>query len=114
MGIMNSDLAKMGVDILTKFLNIVNKATSMFDGLAGSITKIAGVLVVFKMGQKIFEKLKAPLANFFKEIIQEARRTGESAGEAAKEGLSKAKETKTSEKTKKQATRMRERMMHPD
>lgn len=50
MGILDSDLVKFGVDILTKFLEVINKATGAFDGLGGSLTKIAGTLVVFKMG----------------------------------------------------------------
>jgi hypothetical protein len=50
MGIMNSDLVKFGVEILTKFLEVINKATGAFGGLAGSISKIATVLVAFKMG----------------------------------------------------------------
>ena len=91
MGIMDSDLVKFGVEILTKFLEIINKATGSLDGIAGSIGKIASILVVFKIGQKIFEKLKQPLANFFAEIIKQARETGEKAGKAAKEGLSNAK-----------------------
>jgi hypothetical protein len=58
MGIMESDLVKIGVGILTKFLEIINKATGSLNGIAGSIGKIASILVVFKMGQKIFEKLR--------------------------------------------------------
>lgn len=92
MGIMNSDLVKVGVDILTKFLEIINKATSGFDGLAGSISKIATVLVVFKMGSKIFDKLKAPLISFFAEIIKKAEETGEQAGLAAQRGLAKVQQ----------------------
>ena len=92
MGIMDSDLIKIGIDILTKFLEIINKATSAFDGLGGSITKIAGIMVVFKVGQAIFEKLKAPLQNFFAEIIRKAGETGEQAGNAAKQGLKRSQE----------------------
>ena len=91
MGIMDSDLVKFGVDILTKFLEIVNKATGTLKGFSGSIGKIASILVIFKMGQKIFEKLKQPLVNFFAEIIKQSRETGEKAGKAAQEGLSNAK-----------------------
>jgi hypothetical protein len=50
MGIMESDLVKFGVDVLTKFLEIVNKATSAFDGLGGSVTKIIGIVGLFKLG----------------------------------------------------------------
>jgi TP901 family phage tail tape measure protein len=50
MGIMNSDLVKTGVDILTKFLEVVNKATNGLTGIGNSITKIVGILAVFKVG----------------------------------------------------------------
>jgi hypothetical protein len=50
MGIMNSDFVKAGVDILTKFLETVNKATSTFNGLGGSIAKIGSILAIFKLG----------------------------------------------------------------
>jgi TP901 family phage tail tape measure protein len=53
MGIMNSDLVKTGIDILTKLLEIINKATNGFNGLAGSITKILGIVAVFKLGKTI-------------------------------------------------------------
>ena len=104
MGIMNSDLVKVGVDILTKFLEIINKATSAFNGLGGSITKIVGVLTVFKIGQTIFEKLKAPLVNFFAEIIKQAGITGEKAAREAIEGVNRVQQqnqTQTAESTPK-------------
>lgn len=92
MGIMNSDLVKLGIDILTKFLNVVNKATSALDGVGGSLVKIISILTVFKLGQKIFTKLKEPLIDFFAEIVKQAAITGEKAGEAAKEGLKKSQQ----------------------
>jgi hypothetical protein len=58
MGILESDLVKFGVDLLTKFLEVINKATSAFNGLGGSIMKIATILAIFKTGAKIFEKLR--------------------------------------------------------
>jgi TP901 family phage tail tape measure protein len=91
MGIMNSELVKFGVDALTKFLEIVNKATSGLKGLGGSITKILSILVVFKLGKTIFEKLKAPMLGFFADIVREAGLTGERAGKAAQEGLQRSK-----------------------
>jgi hypothetical protein len=50
MGILESDLVKVGVDILTKFLQTVNKATSEIKGLGGSIVKILSVISLFKLG----------------------------------------------------------------
>jgi TP901 family phage tail tape measure protein len=47
MGILNSDLVKVGVDILTGFLEILNKATNKLDGLGNSITKIATIFAIF-------------------------------------------------------------------
>jgi hypothetical protein len=91
MGIMNSELVKFGVDALTKFLEIVNKATSGLKGLGGSITKIMSILVVFKLGKTIFEKLKASMLGFFADIVREAGLTGERAGKAAQEGLQRSK-----------------------
>jgi hypothetical protein len=50
MGILESDLVKFGVDMLTKFLEIINKATGAIDGLGGSITKILTIVALFKVG----------------------------------------------------------------
>jgi hypothetical protein len=91
MGIMNSDLVKFGVDVLTKFLEVVNKATSGLNGLGGSITKILTILTVFKLGRTVFEKLRAPIDQFFADIIKRAGLTGERAGKAAQEGLERSK-----------------------
>jgi hypothetical protein len=91
MGIMNSDLVKFGVDVLTKFLEVVNKATSGLNGLGGSITKILTILTVFKLGKTVFEKLRAPMDQFFADIIKRAGLTGERAGKAAQEGLERSK-----------------------
>jgi TP901 family phage tail tape measure protein len=95
MSILESDLVKTGVDILTKFLEIINKATSAFDGLGGSITKILAILTVFKMGKSIFDKLREPMIRFFSDIVREAGLTGEKAGKAAVEGVEKAKQQTT-------------------
>ena len=82
MGIMDSDLVKAGVDILTKFLEVVNKITSSFDGFLGSITKIGGILAVFKIGSAMFEKLKQPLIGFFAEVVQASQQAGKDATQA--------------------------------
>ena len=99
MGIMNSDLVKLGVDILTKFLEIINKATSGLKGLGGSVTKVLTIITAFKLGKNIFEKLKAPLKSFFAEIVREAGVAGEQAGKAAIDGVNKAKNTNAGSKT---------------
>jgi TP901 family phage tail tape measure protein len=86
MGIMDSDLLKFGVDILSKFLEIVNKATSALDGVGGSLVKIVSILGVFKLGQKIFNKIKIPLINFFADVVKLSREKGEESGRAFDEG----------------------------
>lgn len=50
MGILQSDLVKFGVDALTTFLEIINKATSALDGLGGTITKVLTTIALFKLG----------------------------------------------------------------
>ena len=80
MGILESDLVKTGIEILTKFLEIINKATSAFDGLGGSITKIMTVLLLFKFGSKLFEKLKKPLMEVFDWAVNMASPKGYEAG----------------------------------
>jgi hypothetical protein len=61
MGIMESEFVKVGVDILTKFLEVVNKASSGIGGLGGSLMKIVGIFSIFKMGMKIFNKIETPI-----------------------------------------------------
>ena len=80
MGIMNSQLVKTGVDILTKFLEIINKATSAFNGLGGSITKIISVVAIFNLGKVIYEKLSGPIESLFLgELPKMAYKSGKSA-----------------------------------
>ena len=99
MGILESDLVKLGVDVLTKFLEIVNKSTSAFDGLGSSIMKVLSIVAMFKIGQKIFEKLKQPLMQFGEKIKSSFFNIGEGAGkrfvEGFNQGLNKTKQQKT-------------------
>ena len=92
MGIMNSELVKFGVDVLTKFLEIINKATSGLNGLGGSITKIASLLAIFKLGSKIFSQIKPALMKVYTEIVQLSSGYGYQAGKAFAEGAEKAKQ----------------------
>jgi hypothetical protein len=89
MGIMNSDLLKTGVDILSKFLEIVNKATSALDGVGGSLTKIISVVAVFKLASKVFGMIRQPLVSFFADVVKMSREEGEKAGKAFDEGARK-------------------------
>ena len=90
MGIMNSELVKIGIDILTKFLDIVNKTTSGIQGIGGSLVKVIGIFSIFKMGMKIFNKIETPLMKLFKTVTEWAGTEGFEAGkkyaEAAKAG----------------------------
>ena len=100
MGIMDSDLVKFGVDVLTKFLEIINKATSALDGIGGSITKISTIIGVFKLGQKVFDKFRAPMVRLFADVVAEASKTGTEAAEAMYDSANKKfkeKESKTEE-----------------
>ena len=89
MGILQSDLVKFGVDALTTFLEIINKATSAFSGLGGSITKVLTTIMLFKLGQKIFDKVKQPFINFLSDLKQTAYTEGEKIGEKIAEGIQK-------------------------
>ena len=92
MGIMESDLVKFGVDILTKFLEIVNKATDGLGdkGFGGALMKIVGVFAIFKMGMKIFNKFEAPIMSLFKKVTEwagiEGFKSGKTYAEAAERG----------------------------
>ena len=103
MGIMNSDLVKFGVDVLGKFLEIINKATNGLDGLGGSVVKIIGIFSIFKMGMKVFNKFEAPIMKLFKKITEWAGIEGFKAGkaytEAADAGSQEATKNKQQEKT---------------
>jgi hypothetical protein len=89
MGIMNSDLVKTGVDILTKFLEVINKATSGVNGLGGSIVKILGIVAVFNIGKALYEKISGPISSFFLDKLPKmARESGKKSAEAYEEGIS--------------------------
>lgn len=91
MGILQSDLVKFGVDALTKFLEIINKATSAFDGMGGTIMKVLTTIAMFKIGQKIFEKIKSPITKFGEELkinfFNFGKESGKSFVEGTKQGV---------------------------
>jgi TP901 family phage tail tape measure protein len=92
MGIMNSDLVKTGIDILTKFLEILNKMTDGIGekGFGGGLMKLFTIFGVFKMGMAIFKKFEAPLSRFFQKVVEMAGIAGHDSGkkftEEAKRG----------------------------
>ena len=89
MGIMDSTTIKMGIELMTKFLEVINKATSGFNGVAGSLTKISTVLAVFKVGKSLFAQIPKRFKEAMVEVIQEAISGGEKAAEGASEGAKK-------------------------
>lgn len=91
MGILESDLVKFGVDVLTKFLEIINSVTQGLDGFGSGLTKIFSILAIFKMGMKIFNKFKPAIMSLFGSIVKQAGLAGEESGKAYKQGLEKAK-----------------------
>ena len=91
MGIMDSELVKTGVDVLTKFLEIINKATSGINGLGASILKIASVFTIFKLGSKIFAAFKQPIVALFGEIVKQASVAGEKSAESFRQGVERNK-----------------------
>ena len=87
MGIINSDLVKAGVDLATKFLNIINSLTSGLDGLGSSWTKIIGFIAMFKLGIKVFDLIKPKLIEALASVAQEFKAAGKKAGEQYQEGV---------------------------
>ena len=97
MGILQSDLVKFGVDALRTFLEIINKATSAFDGLGGTITKVLTTIALFKLGQKIFDGIKKPMAGFFSSLVEEIYQQGKKSGAAFAQGSHDGGEEKKKE-----------------
>jgi hypothetical protein len=53
---MNSDFIKGGIDLLTAFVTALNKATSVFDGWLGSVSKIGMIISLFRVAKVMFKK----------------------------------------------------------
>lgn len=89
MGIANSSLIKTGVDILTKFLEVINNITAGLgkNGMLGGLTKVMSVVTMFKIGQSVFNKIKPHLQKFFAEIVQMAGKAGEESGKVYATGV---------------------------
>jgi hypothetical protein len=87
MGILNSDLVKTGVDILTSFITLINNATKGFGGLSGSLMKILTVIGMFKVAQKLFAKIKNPIMSALTEIVSASYVKGQEAAKKFGEGV---------------------------
>lgn len=94
MGILESDLVKLGVDMLTKFLQVVNKATSGLGGIGNALTKIISVVAVFKLASKLFQKVETPLFNLYNKIVKESYGYGFKATQEYARGAQDATEQK--------------------
>jgi hypothetical protein len=67
MGIANSEIIKVGVDLLTDLLNAINKITdsgsSGFGGIVTSILRLSTVLLGLKAGNAVFQSFTRNLRN---------------------------------------------------
>jgi hypothetical protein len=86
MGIIDSDLVKTGVDILSKLLEIINKATSQLGSFGNAATRLIGVFAIFKMAKAIFDKTKNQLEGFLVEVIKKSHEAGKEAAKQFSEG----------------------------
>lgn len=107
MGILNSEVIKVGVDALTLLLEAINKATEglnlgkeaveegtrelteaekQLNSWSNSLSKIAIIIAAFRIGKQIFNSLK----NTFKELGKTA---GEEVAKGVKEALGKGTTT---------------------
>jgi TP901 family phage tail tape measure protein len=64
-GIMDEGLLKKGIDILTKFMELVNNSTNKLGGLLGSVQKIGVVISVFNVLKGIVTKFGKWLVDVF-------------------------------------------------
>ena len=114
MGILQSDLVKFGVDALKTFLEIINKATSALDGLGGTITKVLTTIALFKLGQKIFDGIKKPMANFFTKLVSDIYTEGTKAGQAFAKGVEDSQQTDEQKAQEKQEAEKQKRKEYLD
>jgi hypothetical protein len=89
MGLMNDELVKFGVDLLTKIITLLDKATSAFEGFGGAIGKIGLALTVFKIGKVLLDKFVVTLQERFREA---GIKTGQGFGQGFKEGMNGAQQ----------------------
>lgn len=74
-GLLNQDILKFGIEVLTQILEFINKLTKGFGGLTGTISKLGLLFGAFKLGQKLLSKFANNFVNTF-------RRAGTEAGNA--------------------------------
>ena len=87
--ILNSEIIKGGVDLLTKLLNTVNALTDAFGPLSGSIKTIATGLSLRKVNTALLPKVTSSIKNILREI--RGTEIGAEAGATAKNIASETK-----------------------
>ena len=97
--ILDSDLVKFGVEALTKFLEIINKATEGFGGFGSTVMKVLTTILMFKLGQKLFENIKNPIKKFFTEFVKDIYDEGLKSGEAYRKGVEDSKKQNEQKKS---------------
>jgi hypothetical protein len=55
MGLVNNELIKFGVDLLTAFVTVINKVTEALPGVTGNIAKLLLTIGGLKAGGAIFD-----------------------------------------------------------
>ena len=55
MGLANNEIIKFGVDLLTEFINVINKITEALPGATGNIAKLLLTIGGLKAGGAIFD-----------------------------------------------------------
>jgi hypothetical protein len=79
-GIMDEGLLKTGIDILTKFMDVVNNSTGKIGGLFGSIQKIGVVISIFNI-------LKGVVTKFGKWLVDTFTKAGKEMGIGISDGV---------------------------
>lgn len=90
LGIANDSLIKLGVDLLTGLLNVINDITGVFPGLLGSFAKLAVAWGGIKIGKKVFEGFFRSMGNAF---VQGGRQAGDSFNQGINSSLGKTIQT---------------------
>lgn len=83
MGIMNSEVIKFGVDLLTQIITAINNITDALPGPIDGFAKLAIAIGGLKVGKKVFDSL----FSFFRKSFSEK---GEENGNGFVEGITKA------------------------
>lgn len=87
--ILNSEIIKGGVDLLTKLLNTVNALTDAFGPFSGSVKTIATGLSLWKVNTALLPKVTSSIKNILREI--RGTEIGAEAGATAKNIASETK-----------------------